>query len=462
MASGKRVKPQREALEMDRFIRQHSRAEFPGGRRWDWTLRIGPRTTALWQGDPILVHVPSDYREALWRLALRDIACRALLVMAKVCFFVVMAIWVFCSVWLGRPCSLFVAFVGTVATEAILYLVLRWRVVAVMRRELERLPCWACGYSTIGLKEPRCPECGTPYDPAVYAVIEEAIESGRRGDGGDRYSQDRGRAGVALSCRTSDSEHGAGEQGTDTVYEFQNRGRGAIRRGSVQAASEGDAGERLRVYGVRKAYIWRRGGPGPRDVIGRPLDRSPVSCVGYGPFVAWKRDSHLLMVRRPTMRQQIVGGVTLGVGAGLAVTGCYLLARCDLYVIGPVLLLLGSALTAKAVWTLLTREGILCKAVPRRVSLGRYAVNGTTLWTATVADDWQISYVRVTRKLQVNPGSDEADDVSARWVASVVLEHHDEICVASSGVRGEVGELAAKVADFWSVPCQRDEPLEPE
>ena len=44
----------------------------------------------------------------------------------------------------------------------------------VIRRELARRPCWECGYSLIGLGEPRCPECGTPFDPTVYERIDAA------------------------------------------------------------------------------------------------------------------------------------------------------------------------------------------------------------------------------------------------------------------------------------------------
>jgi len=54
-----------------------------------------------------------------------------------------------------------------------------------VRAELARHPCWECGYSLIGLSEPRCPECGTPFDPAEYERIDAALagedESGSDG-----------------------------------------------------------------------------------------------------------------------------------------------------------------------------------------------------------------------------------------------------------------------------------------
>ena len=36
-----------------------------------------------------------------------------------------------------------------------------------MRKALDERICKQCGYWLIGLTEPRCPECGTPFDPEL-------------------------------------------------------------------------------------------------------------------------------------------------------------------------------------------------------------------------------------------------------------------------------------------------------
>ena len=36
--------------------------------------------------------------------------------------------------------------------------------------------CTRCGYLLTGLAEPRCPECGTPFDPALLARLSADAE----------------------------------------------------------------------------------------------------------------------------------------------------------------------------------------------------------------------------------------------------------------------------------------------
>lgn len=57
-------------------------------------------------------------------------------------------------------------------------LLLRMRYRRVVRDECLRRPCWQCGYSLLHLPEPRCPECGTPFDPAEYERIDAALSGG--------------------------------------------------------------------------------------------------------------------------------------------------------------------------------------------------------------------------------------------------------------------------------------------
>lgn len=39
------------------------------------------------------------------------------------------------------------------------------------RRRQEELRCGNCGYLLKGLRDPRCPECGTPFDPGLLKDI---------------------------------------------------------------------------------------------------------------------------------------------------------------------------------------------------------------------------------------------------------------------------------------------------
>ena len=43
-----------------------------------------------------------------------------------------------------------------------------------------QLQCGQCGYSLRGLRDPRCPECGAPFDPSL--LEHEGISDGRQED----------------------------------------------------------------------------------------------------------------------------------------------------------------------------------------------------------------------------------------------------------------------------------------
>ena len=60
-------------------------------------------------------------------------------------------------------------------------LVARQTVDAVKTLRDERR-CKHCGYLLQGLPEPRCPECGTPFDPAVLRAPEDGSESQPEGE----------------------------------------------------------------------------------------------------------------------------------------------------------------------------------------------------------------------------------------------------------------------------------------
>ncbi len=47
--------------------------------------------------------------------------------------------------------------------------ILRWRIIHPRAPEVLHLRCERCGYNLTGLTEPRCPECGTPFDPKLLA-----------------------------------------------------------------------------------------------------------------------------------------------------------------------------------------------------------------------------------------------------------------------------------------------------
>jgi len=68
--------------------------------------------------------------------------------------------------------TFFVLTIGLAGTAGVMTIARSER---AMRKELARRPCWECGYSLIGLTEPRCPECGTEFDPAGYEAIEKAM-----------------------------------------------------------------------------------------------------------------------------------------------------------------------------------------------------------------------------------------------------------------------------------------------
>jgi hypothetical protein len=52
--------------------------------------------------------------------------------------------------------------------------------VFVVPRRIRPGHCPACGYELRGLTEPRCPECGTPFDPKL---LEETTQRNRHPDG---------------------------------------------------------------------------------------------------------------------------------------------------------------------------------------------------------------------------------------------------------------------------------------
>lgn len=46
-----------------------------------------------------------------------------------------------------------------------------WKMAPVGRPE-EETRCRNCGYMLIGLRDPRCPECGEPFDPRILAGLD--------------------------------------------------------------------------------------------------------------------------------------------------------------------------------------------------------------------------------------------------------------------------------------------------
>jgi hypothetical protein len=72
--------------------------------------------------------------------------------------------------WVPRYLQLPTALVIMAAVGAGLPLIaFRWRVRRVLRQHLDTqsgLICRDCGYNLTGLTEPRCPECGRPFDKA--------------------------------------------------------------------------------------------------------------------------------------------------------------------------------------------------------------------------------------------------------------------------------------------------------
>lgn len=69
--------------------------------------------------------------------------------------------WTLVQSWPQRP----YAFV--MSGVLVLYGAICWRVIARYRYLRHLVPghCTECGYDLRGLPEPRCPECGTPFDP---------------------------------------------------------------------------------------------------------------------------------------------------------------------------------------------------------------------------------------------------------------------------------------------------------
>lgn len=120
--------------------------------------------TPWWLQDDVLRHVPWQARWNVERRAWRDPVLYSLYVM-------MLAVVVLLGLT-GR----YVEVIGVLlAIIVAFYPFAGRRLRTIIRSDLERRPCFECGYSTIGLTDPRCPECGTPFDPNVYERIAEAI-----------------------------------------------------------------------------------------------------------------------------------------------------------------------------------------------------------------------------------------------------------------------------------------------
>ncbi|NLF31408.1 MAG: hypothetical protein GX591_11060 [Planctomycetes bacterium] len=147
--------------------------------RW-WIAPRGSRTHG-WQEDEILKQVPAEHHGRLvWR-AWRDRRFWPVCVVSVFGFYAaIFAMQPVGNVLFHRRINwLFV--IGMPVTLFCLQGFLIRRLRSIIRRDLEHLPCFHCGYSTIGLDAPRCPECGTTFDPAVYDAIETALEREKAG-----------------------------------------------------------------------------------------------------------------------------------------------------------------------------------------------------------------------------------------------------------------------------------------
>ncbi len=70
---------------------------------------------------------------------------------------------------LGNPWAAFRNWIVIVSLYAVLFASLTQALARALRpRKHEGPPqCNCCGYNLTGLSEPRCPECGTSFDPAL-------------------------------------------------------------------------------------------------------------------------------------------------------------------------------------------------------------------------------------------------------------------------------------------------------
>ena len=135
----------------------------------------GPKD--IWQDDEVLKLVPWQHRQTLeWR-ARQDPHYRTVYWALMVTGLGMLAVTILFDSF-DMPGLLLVIACLVVVVFRLAPAVKRRRRAAICR-DLERRPCWQCGYSTIGLSEPRCPECGIPFDPAVYDAIAAAIERER-------------------------------------------------------------------------------------------------------------------------------------------------------------------------------------------------------------------------------------------------------------------------------------------
>ncbi len=79
------------------------------------------------------------------------------------------------------PCFLAFAILSYRVYVAVLILIMRHRVRLFLRQELVAQGlaiCVECGYDLRGQVEPRCPECGTPFDPRLLqSTPPSAVES---------------------------------------------------------------------------------------------------------------------------------------------------------------------------------------------------------------------------------------------------------------------------------------------
>ncbi|NLF32407.1 MAG: hypothetical protein GX591_16145 [Planctomycetes bacterium] len=424
-------------------------------------MKWWPWTPAWWDNDVVLTHVPPEHRQTVRRWARPDPACRALAAAEGAVPLIFAGTWFLVGRRLGASgqIGMTVFFVMVIAMELTLHAIVGRRMKAVLRRDLGRLPCWTCGYATLGLSEPRCPECGTTFDPVVYHRIDAAIRHEEGPDGHGTGPRIDGRPGLA-PCPAAAAA--AAEPPRD-IYEFQNRRRRRLGRGSVRATSAYEARARLRAWGVRSADVWRRRGPGPRDGSGRLLTHTDPAWVGYGRFVACHRDGHrLVMVRQPATWYRAVGVLVGAVAIPVLLFGCYGLATWGWHAGILIPFALGGAFALGGLWMLLAREGIRCDASPQRLQIGWYTRGGRLLRATALANGCRVNSVRTTAKLHVSERGENDEYVAAKWAASVVFADGGELCFATSGVRSEVDDLAVQIAEFWGIPFHRDELAEPE
>jgi len=93
--------------------------------------------------------------------------------------FLAVGVWVAAVVLLMRVARIqaygTIGFAAIILCLMLLILYCMERVVLIERRAFT---CRQCGYSLEKLTEPRCPECGSPFDPAERQRILERIASG--------------------------------------------------------------------------------------------------------------------------------------------------------------------------------------------------------------------------------------------------------------------------------------------